>query len=256
MYSLEFVNNQTHLKKEPIQIFLYFVSSLTLTLRLELVPLQLGSITTIVKNHSWKWGHSILTGLTGGVWPFYFERVEREAGKEGGDGGWVSGGVSGSREREGRWIIDSCVLPPVSFAQTKNASHFAAWSSCLISHEMYRKTQLASGKSTAGGKSFPPLGTGGHGQQVGGEDVALSRDEDEFEKWVGKTKKTISGLKGGEFILPKTSFFFLLQELTWLLYLPPWTVSYSLFDRTPIGSQRSHVNWHIPKLGEIWLYSE
>ena len=62
---------------------------------------------------------------------------------------------------------------------------------------MYRKTQLASGKSSAGDKSFNPLGTGGHGHQVGGEDVAPSKD-DEFEKWVGKTKKTISGLKGGE----------------------------------------------------------
>ena len=92
-------------------------------------------------------------------------------------------------------------LPSLRPPQTKNASHFAAWSSCLISHEMFRKTQLASGKTsrnTLGGR-----GGGGAGSRpdvphpMGGINLTVNEDDRELEDWVGKTHRTIGGIKKG-----------------------------------------------------------
>lgn len=84
--------------------------------------------------------------------------------------------------------------------QTKNASHFAAWSSCLVSHEMYRKTQVASGKSGTFGEGFASSRV--HDQQMGGVGVSVTENSSkEFDKWVGKTRGTISDLKKGSLCL-------------------------------------------------------
>ena len=64
--------------------------------------------------------------------------------------------------------------------QTKNASHFAAWSSCLLSQEMFRKAQLAGG--------------GGMERSEGG--VAQTKGEG-VEGWAVKTQETIASVKKG-----------------------------------------------------------
>ena len=66
-----------------------------------------------------------------------------------------------------------CVL------QAKNASHFAAWSGCLIAHEMWRKAQL----------------TGTEG--MGGEEGATEREGEGMEEWMKKTQDVINSLKNG-----------------------------------------------------------
>jgi len=59
--------------------------------------------------------------------------------------------------------------------KTKNASHFAAWSSCLLSQEMFRKAQMAGGASP---KGRVPCGEG-----------------EGVEGWVVRTQETIASVK-------------------------------------------------------------
>ena len=65
--------------------------------------------------------------------------------------------------------------------QTKNASHFAAWSSCLLAHEMYRKAQLT--------------GTEGvRGEREGEKGAEVGRG---MEEWMSRTQEVIGTLKSG-----------------------------------------------------------
>ncbi len=76
----------------------------------------------------------------------------------------------------------------------KNASHFAAWSSALLSHEEYRKGQVASGKALDG-KAIGIEGGGASSRLRSG--VTSVAGGDGINEWVQKTKKTIAGIKRG-----------------------------------------------------------
>ena len=67
--------------------------------------------------------------------------------------------------------------------QAKNSSQFAAWSSSLHSHEMYRKALLASGSS------------GTEGLKEEGE---VFPGADGIENWISRTQETISSIRKGE----------------------------------------------------------
>ena len=92
------------------------------------------------------------------------------------------------------WIRTSSLFPPspsLSLSQTKNPGHFTAWSSCLLSHEMYRKTQLAAGTAP---ESHTHLRKGGVATSV------LVGDEESLDVWAERTHGTISGVRKGELV--------------------------------------------------------
>lgn len=72
--------------------------------------------------------------------------------------------------------------------QTKNPGHFTAWSSCLLSHEMYRKTQLAAGTA--------PKGHIHHGK-VGVAPTLMVGDGENLDSWAERTQTAISGVRKG-----------------------------------------------------------
>ena len=73
--------------------------------------------------------------------------------------------------------------------QTKTASHFAAWSSSLLSHEEYRKSQVVAGKSLG-----VELGIKGDSSQLRG---SKGSDVSGINDWVDRTRRTISGVRKG-----------------------------------------------------------
>lgn len=95
----------------------------------------------------------------------------------------------------------ACISPPLSSLlppppQSKNASQFAAWSACLLAHEMFRKAQLT-GTEGVGGETGVEGGTG-------------------IEEWMGKTQDVINGLKTG----------MSLSYATTSLHVPTFTASF------------------------------
>ena len=65
---------------------------------------------------------------------------------------------------------------------------------------MYRKTQLASGKSSHGSVGARPGSTvSAHPdvQQAGGINMAADEDGGQLEEWAGKTHRTIGSIKRG-----------------------------------------------------------
>ena len=74
------------------------------------------------------------------------------------------------------------------FSQTKNPGHFTAWSSCLLSHEMYRKTQLAAGAAPEGHT---------HSGKGGVVPLVLVGDGESLDLWAEKTQTTITGVRKG-----------------------------------------------------------
>ena len=79
-------------------------------------------------------------------------------------------------------------LPFSVSVQTKNPGHFTAWSSCLLSHEMYRKTQLASSTATKG-HTLPGKG--------GVTLVVMMADGESLDSWAERTQMVISGVRKG-----------------------------------------------------------
>ena len=73
------------------------------------------------------------------------------------------------------------------FLQTKKASHFAAWSACLLEQEIWRKAQLS---GTEGG--LDTLDTSGGRRGGGGEGGGG------VEVWMEKAQETINSLRNGE----------------------------------------------------------
>ena len=73
-------------------------------------------------------------------------------------------------------------------SQTKNPGHFTAWSSCLLSHEMYRKTQLAAGTA--------PEGQSHIGRSSTAPTVTFG-EEDSLDSWADRTQTTITGVRKG-----------------------------------------------------------
>ena len=77
--------------------------------------------------------------------------------------------------------------------QTKNASHFSAWSSALLSHEEYRKSQVASGKSPAD----LDIDMDRHPSHMRSKGLT-THEGSRISDWVHKTQKTLSSVKSGE----------------------------------------------------------
>ena len=80
------------------------------------------------------------------------------------------------------------IVLSLSLSQTKNPGHFTAWSSCLLSHEMYRKTQLAAGSASEG---HTHLGKWGVAASV------LMGDGESLDLWAEQTQTTITGVRKG-----------------------------------------------------------
>lgn len=74
------------------------------------------------------------------------------------------------------------------YMQTKNPGHFTAWSSCLLSHEMYRKTQLAAGTAPEG---LTQRMKGGMASTV------TVGDGESLDSWAERTQTVIGGVRRG-----------------------------------------------------------